>query len=112
MGLLAIFVATVAGIIARPFRWAAIAIVGIAVAVGTRTLTLTEALSGLSKGTAGWWHGVLIAAAFIKTGLGARIASTAWSQRLEAARSAWVTLVAADLVLAPAIPSNTHAPAA
>ena len=53
----------------------AMAIVGIAAALATRTLTIAEALSGFGNGTV--WLVVtafFIAAGFIKTGLGARIA--------------------------------------
>jgi DASS family divalent anion:Na+ symporter len=106
--LLAIFVATVAGIIARPLPMGAIAVVGIAVAVGTRTLTITEALSGFGNGTV--WLVVaafFIAAAFIKTGLGARIAYTLVAAFGGSTLGLGYSLVATDFVLAPAIPSNT-----
>ena len=106
--LLAIFVATVAGIVARPLPMGAIAIAGIAVAVGTRTLTITEALSGFSNGTV--WLVVaafFIAAAFIKTGLGARIAYSLVAAFGGSTLGLGYSLVAADFVLAPAIPSNT-----
>ena len=49
--LLAIFVATVVGIIAKPLPMGAMAIVGMAIAVATRTLTTAEALSGFSNAT-------------------------------------------------------------
>jgi len=106
--LLAIFVATVAGIIARPLPMGAIAVVGIAAAVGTRTLTITEALSGFGNGTV--WLVVaafFIAAAFIKTGLGARIAYTLVAAFGGSTLGLGYSLVATDFVLAPAIPSNT-----
>ncbi len=106
--LLAIFVATVAGIVARPLPMGAIAVVGIAVAVGTRTLTIAEALSGFGNGTV--WLVVaafFIAAAFIKTGLGARIAYTLVAAFGGSTLGLGYSLVATDFVLAPAIPSNT-----
>jgi DASS family divalent anion:Na+ symporter len=106
--LLAIFVATVVGIIARPLPMGAMAIVGIAAAVGTGTLTLAEALSGFSNGTV--WLVVaafFIAAAFIKTGLGARIAYSLVAAFGSSTLGLGYSLVATDLVLAPAIPSNT-----
>jgi DASS family divalent anion:Na+ symporter len=106
--LLAIFVATVVGIIARPLPMGAMAIAGIAAALGTRTLTITEALSGFSNATV--WLVVaafFIAAAFIKTGLGARIAYTLVAAFGGSTLGLGYSLVAADLVLAPAIPSNT-----
>lgn len=106
--LLAIFVATVVGTIARPLPMGAMAIVGIGVAMGTRTLTLAEALSGFSNGTV--WLVVaafFIAAAFIKTGLGARIAYNLVALFGGSTLGLGYSLVAADLVLAPMIPSNT-----
>jgi DASS family divalent anion:Na+ symporter len=106
--LLAIFVATVAGIVTRPLPMGAIAVAGIAVAVGTRTLTITEALSGFSNGTV--WLVVaafFIAAAFIKTGLGARIAYSLVAAFGGSTLGLGYSLVATDLVLSPAIPSNT-----
>ena len=106
--LLAIFVATVVGIIANPLPMGAMAIVGIATAVATRTLTIAEALSGFSNGTV--WLVVMaffIAAGFIKTGLGARIAYSLVALFGRSTLGLAYSLVAADLVLAPAIPSNT-----
>ena len=73
--LLAIFVATVVGIVAKPLPMGAMAVVGIAAALATRTLTIGEALSGFASGTV--WLVVsafFLAAGFINTGLGARIA--------------------------------------
>ncbi|HEX2461623.1 MAG TPA: anion permease, partial [Vicinamibacterales bacterium] len=43
--LLAIFVATVVGVILKPLPMGAVAVVGIAAALATRTLTIAEALS-------------------------------------------------------------------
>lgn len=106
--LLAIFVATVAGIIAKPLPMGAMAVVGIAAALATRTLTISEALSGFASGTV--WLVVaafFLAAGFIKTGLGARIAYVLVSLFGRSTLGVGYSLVAADLVLAPTIPSNT-----
>ena len=106
--LLAIFVATVVGIIVRPLPMGAMSIVGIAVAVSTRTLTIGEALSGFGNSTV--WLVVaafFLAAGFIKTGLGARIAYQLVAAFGQSTLGLGYSLVAADLVLAPAIPSNT-----
>lgn len=106
--LLAIFVATVVGIIVRPLPMGAMSIVGIAVAIATRTLTLPEALSGFSNGTV--WLVVtafFLAAGFIRTGLGARIAYNLVAVFGRTTLGLGYSLVASDLVLAPAIPSNT-----
>src|SRR5688572_9706520 len=73
--LLAIFVATVVGVIARPLPMAAMAAVGLAATLATRTLTINEALSGFANPTV--WLVVtafFLACGFIQTGLGARIA--------------------------------------
>ncbi len=106
--LLAIFVATVTGLIAKPLPMGAMAVTGIAAALLTRTLTLTEALTGFSNGTV--WLVVsafFIAAGFIKTGLGARIAYFLVSLFGRSTLGVGYSLVATDLILAPAIPSNT-----
>lgn len=106
--LLAIFVATVVGIVAKPLPMGSIAIVGTATAVATRTLTTAEALSGFSNGAV--WLVVtafFIAAGFIKTGIGARIAYSLVALFGQSTLGIGYSLVAADLMLAPAIPSNT-----
>ena len=106
--LLAIFVATVVGIIAKPLPMGAMAVVGIAAALATRTLTIGEALSGFANATV--WLVVtafFLAAGFIKTGLGERIAYVLVARFGRSTLGLGYSLVAADLVLAPMIPSNT-----
>jgi len=106
--LLAIFVATLAGIIAKPLPMGAMALTGIAAALMTRTLTITEALSGFSNVTL--WLVVcafFFAAGFIKTGLGARIAYMLVSWFGRSTLGLGYSLVATDLILAPATSSNT-----
>jgi len=69
--LLAVFVATIVGLVTKPVPMGAVTFLGLAVALLTRTLTLTEALSGFGNNTA--WLIVtafFIAAGFIRTGLG------------------------------------------
>jgi len=106
--LFAIFVATVLGLILQPLPMGAMALVGIAIALATRTLTLAEALSGFSNVTV-WLVlcAFFIAAGFIKTGLGARIAYLLVSVFGRSTMGVGYSLVATDLILAPAIPSNT-----
>jgi divalent anion:Na+ symporter, DASS family len=106
--LLAIFVATVVGIIAKPLPMGAMAVVGIAAALATRTLTIGEALSGFANGTV-WlvMTAFFLAAGFIKTGLGARIAYVLVGLFGHSTLGVGYSLVATDLVLAPMIPSNT-----
>jgi DASS family divalent anion:Na+ symporter len=106
--LLAIFVATIAGLIVKPLPMGAVTFLGMAVALATRTLTLPEALSGFANSTA--WLIVtafLIAAGFIRTGLGERIAYGLVALFGRSTLGLGYSLVASDLVLAPMIPSNT-----
>jgi DASS family divalent anion:Na+ symporter len=106
--LLAIFVATVAGVILKPLPMGAVAVVGTAAALATRTLTIAEALSGFANATV--WLVVsafFLAAGFIRTGLGARIAYALVRAFGQSTLGLGYSLVAADLMLAPFVPSNT-----
>ena len=106
--LLAIFVATIVGIIARPLPMGAVAMLGITAAVLTGTLSVEEALSGFGNRVI--WLIVIaffISRGFIKTGLGARIAYLFMAALGRKSLGLAYGLVATDLVLAPAIPSNT-----
>ena len=106
--LLAIFVATMVGIVLRPIPMGAMAFVAAAFAVLSSTLTISEATAGFGS-TVVWLvvAAFFIATAFIKTGLGIRIAYH--FMRVLGKRSLGLAygLVVTDLVLAPAIPSNT-----
>ena len=106
--LLAVFVATMVGIVLRPLPMGAMAFVAAAFAVLSGTLTIAEATAGFGEPIV--WLVVaafFIATAFIKTGLGARIAYH--FMRLLGRRSLGLAygFLATDLVLATAIPSNT-----
>jgi DASS family divalent anion:Na+ symporter len=108
MHLLAVFIATIVGIMAKPLPMGAVAIIGICATAFTGTLTIGEALSGFGNRVI--WLIVLaffISRGFIKTGLGARIAYLfmVWLGRRTLGLG--YGLIATDLVLAPAIPSNT-----
>ncbi len=106
--LFAIFVATIIGIIAKPLPMGAVAIISIMVTAGTYTLPIGTALSGF--GNTVIWLIVLaffISRGFIKTGLGARIAYLFMAVLGKKSLGLSYGLVASDLVLAPAIPSNT-----
>ncbi|HET9656446.1 MAG TPA: anion permease [Kineosporiaceae bacterium] len=106
--LLAIFVATIVGIIVKPLPMGAVALIGIMATALTNTLTPDKALSGFSNGTI--WLIVIaffIARGFIKTGLGQRIAYFFVSRLGRRTLGLSYGLVATDLVMAPAIPSNT-----
>jgi len=106
--LLAIFVATLTGIVIKPLPMSAVALVGMAAIVATRTLTIVETLNGFSNVTA-WlvMAAFFIAAGFTKTGLGARIAYALVALSGRSTLGLGYGLVATDFVLAPAIASNT-----
>jgi divalent anion:Na+ symporter, DASS family len=105
--LFALFLATILGLILQPLPMGAIVLIGATATVGTRTLSISEALSGYGNATV--WLIVaafLFARAFSKTGLGRRIAYLfirAFGRRtLGLAYALGLT----DLVLAPGIPSG------
>ena len=106
--LLAIFVATIVGIIAKPLPMGAMALLGIAATALSGTLTINQALSGFGNSTI--WLIVVaffISRGFIKTGLGSRIAYLFMAVLGKKTLGLSYGLIATDLVLAPAIPSNT-----
>jgi len=106
--LLAIFVATIAGIITQPLPVSAVALIGLTVSVLTRTLSMQQAVSGFGNPVV--WLVVaafFIASGFIRTGLGSRIAYVIMAVLGRSSLGLGYSLVATDLVLAPAIPSNT-----
>jgi divalent anion:Na+ symporter, DASS family len=108
MHLLAIFVGTIAGIVLQPLPMGAVAMVGMAVTAVTGTLEVGEALSGFGNRVI--WLIVVaffISRGFVKTGLGARIAYHFMALLGRRSLGLGYGLVATDLVLAPAIPSNT-----
>ncbi len=106
--LLAIFVATIVGIISKPLPMGAVAMLGITVTALTGTLTIGQSLSGFGNRVI--WLIVIaffISRGFIKTGLGARIAYLFMAAVGKKSLGLAYSMVATDLVLAPAIPSNT-----
>jgi divalent anion:Na+ symporter, DASS family len=106
--LFAIFVATIVGIITKPLPMGAIALFGIAATALSGTLTISQALSGFGNSTI--WLIVVaffISRGFIKTGLGSRIAYVFMAVLGKKTLGLSYGLIATDLVLAPAIPSNT-----
>jgi DASS family divalent anion:Na+ symporter len=106
--LLAIFVATIVGIIAKPLPMGAIALLGIAATALTGTLRVDQALSGFGNSTI--WLIVIaffISRGFIKTGLGSRIAYLFMAALGKKTLGLGYGIIATDLVLAPSIPSNT-----
>jgi DASS family divalent anion:Na+ symporter len=106
--LLAIFVATVAGIIAQALPMGAMAMIGMAAALLSETLDIEEALVGFSRDSV--WLVVaafLLAGTFIRTGLGRRIAYMFMSLVGHRTLGLAYSLAATDVVLGPFIPSHT-----
>ncbi|UCE59868.1 MAG: anion permease [Phycisphaerales bacterium] len=106
--LLAIFVATIVGIVLEPMPMGAVALFGVAATMLTGTLTVNDALSGFSNRVI--WLVLMaffIARGFIKTGLGARIAYCFVGLLGRRTLGLGYSMAATDFVLAPAIPSNT-----
>ena len=106
--LLAVFVATIVGLITKPLPMAAVALLGITATAVTGILSIDEALSGFGNKTI--WLIVIaffISRGFIKTGLGARIAYLFVAVVGKRTLGLAYGMAATDLVLAPAIPSNT-----
>lgn len=104
--MLAIFVFTITGIVAKPLPMGAMSLIGIALLTATNTLTIDEALSGFSHNIV--WLIVMaffIAKGFIKTGLGSRVAYNIISLVGKNTLGMSYGILATDLLLAPAIPS-------
>lgn len=106
--LLAVFVATVLGMLLQPLPAGALVLMAIAVAVVTGSITLQFALSGY--GTPVMWlitAAFLIARAVVHTGLGRRIALMFVSWFGTSSLRLGYALAAADVAIAPVIPSDT-----
>ena len=106
--LLAIFIAVIVGLILRPLPMGAVVIIGVAVTALTGVLGIKEAVAGFGNKTV--WLIVtafLFARAFLKTRLGERIAY--YFMKAIGRRTLFLgySISLTDLVLAPAIPSNT-----
>jgi DASS family divalent anion:Na+ symporter len=113
--LLAIFVATIVGIILKAAPMGTMAMLGITLCAGTQVLApgkpidaIKNALSGFGNSTI-WLIGLafFIARGFIKTGLGNRLAYNFIRLFGKSTLGLAYGLNTADLILAPAIPSNT-----
>jgi DASS family divalent anion:Na+ symporter len=106
--LLAIFVATIVGLILTPLPMGAVVIFGVMMTTFTGILKIGEALSGFANSTV--WLIVtafLIARGFISTGLGRRIAYIFIRAFGRKTLGLAYSVVASELVLSPATPSNT-----
>jgi DASS family divalent anion:Na+ symporter len=106
--LLAIFVATIVGLILTPLPMGAVVIFGVMMTTFTGVLKIGEALSGFADSTV--WLIVtafLVARGFISTGLGRRIAYIFIRAFGGKTLGLAYSIAASDLVLSPATPSNT-----
>jgi len=106
--LLAIFVATIFGLILSPLPMGAVVIIGVVMTLVTDILKIGPALSGFANSTV--WLIVaafLVARGFIITGLGTRIAYMFIRAFGRKTLGLAYAIAASDLVLSPATPSNT-----
>ena len=106
--MLALFVAMIVALIAKPLPNGEIAILGITLTILTKTVPIKNALMGF--GDKSVWLIVMaffISRGFMKTGLGSRIAYIFIKLFGKKTLGLGYSLVACDLVLAPATPSNT-----
>ncbi len=106
--LFSIFVATIVGLVIKPLPMGVVAILGLTATVLTKTLTMGEAVSGFSNTTI--WLIVIaffISRGFIKTGLGTRVAYFFVMKFGKKTLGLSYSLLLSDLLLAPAMPSNT-----
>ncbi len=106
--LFALFAATIAGVILKPFPMGTVALLSLTVSVATHTLTFTEAFSGFSNEIV-WLvlFAFFIARGFISSGLGNRIAYWIMGLIGKSSLGLGYGLVASDLLIAPLIPSLT-----
>jgi len=106
--LFAIFVSTIFGVIVQPLPMGCIAILSLTALVITKTLSFEHAFAGFSSESA--WLIVLayfMARGFIKTGLGSRISYFFMMLLGRHSIGLGFGVIATDLILAPAVPSNT-----
>ena len=106
--LLAVFVATIIGLILTPVPMGAVVIIGVMVTTLTGVLNIGEALSGFANSTV-WLIAAafLFARGFIVTGLGRRIAYIFIRTFGRKTLGLAYAVVGSELVLSPGIPSNT-----
>ncbi|XP_047307731.1 dicarboxylate transporter 1, chloroplastic-like [Impatiens glandulifera] len=104
--LLAIFLATIVGIITQPLPLGAVAVMGLGACVITKTLTFAAAFSAFGDPIP-WLIALafFFARGFIKTGLGNRIAYQFVSLFGSTSLGLGYSLVFSEALLAPAIPS-------
>ncbi len=106
--LFAIFVATIVGFITKPYPMAVVALMAITLCAFTKTVSPRESLSAFGDTTI--W--LIVAAfflsrAFIKTGLGHRIAYIFMGKLGKTTLGLAYGTTITNIIMAPAIPSNT-----
>jgi DASS family divalent anion:Na+ symporter len=106
--MLAIFVATIVGFITKPYPMAVVAIMAIAFSALTKTVGTTESLSAFGDTTI-WLivSAFFLSRAFIKTGLGNRIAYIFMGKLGKTTLGLAYGVTLTNLCLAPVVPSNT-----
>lgn len=105
---LAVFAATIFGIMTKALPMGAVALLSLSVLSLTETLTLKESLNGFANPVV--WLVVMaffVAKSFIKTGLGYRIAYLLIGLLGKRSLGLAYGMALTDLAMAPAIPSNT-----
>jgi len=103
---LACFLGTIVGIITKPLPLGAVAMLGLGAAVITNSLTFGQAFSAFASEIP-WLIAIAfwLSAGFIKSGLGNRIAYNIVAAFGKSTLGLTYSLVAAEALLAPAIPS-------
>jgi divalent anion:Na+ symporter, DASS family len=106
--LLAIFIATILGFILQPFPIGIVTFLALTLSVLFGVLKPAQALSGFSS-TVVWLiiSAFLFSRGFIKSGLGRRIAFLLMNKFGDSSLKLAYTLVFSNLIISPAIPSNT-----
>lgn len=106
--LLAVFAGLIVGLIGKALPMGGISFLALTILIVTHTLTMQQALSGFSHPII--WLVVaafLLSRSFIKTGLGMRIAYLFVMYLGQKTLGLGYGIAATELILAPAIPSNT-----
>ena len=108
MHLIAIFAATILGLILQPLPMGAIVIGALALTTITGTLPVKDAMSGFSEALV-WLivSAFMFSRGFIKTGLGRRIAFLLVRAFGTSTLGLGYALTISDTIIAPATPSNT-----
>ena len=103
-----VFIAVILSFILRPFPMGTMVVLGLVILTASNTITIKESLSGYGDSTV--WLVVaafLIAGAVIHTGFGRRLALTMVKLLGRSTLGLGYALCASELVLGPAVPSNT-----